>query len=381
MAIRTDFTIDWSASPRVITVAAPSTECVMQDLLDTLRYLEAQPTAMEDASIVSASGKEDLGGGTKVGLTVSLQNSVIGFEARPGPDWVTCSLIGGNLVAFDIDKVTTIEPTNPTAFVAIKATSSSSATLQEQDALQYSSYGGAVNIDVNSGHSGTEYPVGNAEYPVDNFPDAVLIANEKGFNKLNLRSNAVLGVGDDIIGFSLVGQNPIRTYVTITDAAITDNCEISECTVAGTLDGNTILRSCVLGSLNYVNGHIYQCGLSEGVIQLGGDVQATFTDCFSIVAGASTPTIDLGVTEQPLAVRGHVGGLRIQNKTNTAPTSIDMHSGHVIIDATVTSPLVILRGIAKVTNEADPSMIDLSGMVTTGTDGATKGDVYAAAYL
>ena len=117
MAIRSDFSIDWEQSPRVIIVDAPSTECTMQDLLDTLRWEESSVENMDNKPIVNASGKEPLGGGTKVGLTVALQNAVIGFEARPGPDWVTCNLSGGNLVAFDTDGVTDISPIYPTAYV------------------------------------------------------------------------------------------------------------------------------------------------------------------------------------------------------------------------------------------------------------------------
>lgn len=85
MAVRSDFTIDWNVSPRVIIVGAPSVECTMQDLLDTLRWEESQEKAMVYSPIVSASGKEPIGGGTLVGITVSLLNAVIGFEARSGP--------------------------------------------------------------------------------------------------------------------------------------------------------------------------------------------------------------------------------------------------------------------------------------------------------
>lgn len=58
----------------------------MQDILDTLRNEEAKTSNMDDLSIVSASGKEPLGAGTYVGLTVALQNATIGFEARSGPE-------------------------------------------------------------------------------------------------------------------------------------------------------------------------------------------------------------------------------------------------------------------------------------------------------
>ena len=60
MAIRNDVNIDWSVSPRVITVLAPSTEISMQDLYDTLRSMEASLVAMDNLFIVNWSWKEPL---------------------------------------------------------------------------------------------------------------------------------------------------------------------------------------------------------------------------------------------------------------------------------------------------------------------------------
>ena len=42
MAFRTDISIDWTTSPRIITLAAPSTEITIQELYDTLRDLEGR---------------------------------------------------------------------------------------------------------------------------------------------------------------------------------------------------------------------------------------------------------------------------------------------------------------------------------------------------
>lgn len=82
MATRNDITVLWSLSPRIITVAAPSTEVTIQDLHDTLRNLEDEPHNMTHNSLISTAGKESLGGGVTVGLTATLQNAVLSFESR-----------------------------------------------------------------------------------------------------------------------------------------------------------------------------------------------------------------------------------------------------------------------------------------------------------
>jgi len=101
MTIRTDLTVDWAVSPRIITVAAPSVEITIQDLHDTCRSLEAEPSAMDDKPLIESSGLESLDGVTKVGLTATLQNALVAFEARLGPEYIQCNASGGNLVAID----------------------------------------------------------------------------------------------------------------------------------------------------------------------------------------------------------------------------------------------------------------------------------------
>jgi hypothetical protein len=58
----------------------------MQDLVDTGRKLEDQFTeGVSFSKLLNASGKEELGGGVKVGITVALQNLLLAFEGRTTP--------------------------------------------------------------------------------------------------------------------------------------------------------------------------------------------------------------------------------------------------------------------------------------------------------
>ncbi len=368
MAIRNDFSIDWNQSPRIIIIASPSIECTMQDLLDTLRYMEAETSAMDNKPIVDASGKEVLDETTKVGITVTLQNAIIGFEARPGPDWVVCSFVGGNLVSVNTAGQT-IQSIHPTAYVTIKAQSSSSATLQEQDALQYASYGGVVSVDRDSPYSGTAYPVGNMEYPVNNIQDAVSIGGLKGFDNLYIRGNYDLGAGDNITRFTLVGQNPTNSYITIAAEAIVLDCTIFNAKISGILDGGATLKTCLINGLSYVNGYLVECAFTEEPIVLGGGAQANMLSCYSIVAGSATPTIDFGGSGQSLVVRGYSGGFKAINKTGLDPVSVDFESGHFFGDATCTNGVINVRGSYKLTdNVTPPCVINVEGRTAMHDD-------------
>lgn len=92
MAERTDLTTVWEESPRIVEVASPSTELVIQDLHDTLNSNTKQAShaddsleSLDDDPLIDSAGKEDLGGGIQVGITSTMLNSQIAFESRLTP--------------------------------------------------------------------------------------------------------------------------------------------------------------------------------------------------------------------------------------------------------------------------------------------------------
>lgn len=101
MAFRSDVVIDWTTSPRVITVLAPSTTITIQDLNDTIRVLEGgRVWAMSRPYILDSEGKFDLG--IKLtGISLRMVDAKLAFEARGGPTWAECTVTGGNLASVD----------------------------------------------------------------------------------------------------------------------------------------------------------------------------------------------------------------------------------------------------------------------------------------
>jgi hypothetical protein len=128
MAIRNDVTITWYTSPRILTVASPSVEISIQEIVDTCRNFEDVTPGEVYEFLIDAAGKEPLGGTVQVGITATLNNAQIAFEARLGPDWTLCTIGGGNIVAVD-ESGDSLDPRKPTAFVSVDRAASSSATL------------------------------------------------------------------------------------------------------------------------------------------------------------------------------------------------------------------------------------------------------------
>lgn len=75
-------TYDLRRSPRIAEVAAPSVELLVQDYVDTTRPFESSFEAMSHPFLITAGGKDDLGGGKLVDITLSERDLKLSFEAR-----------------------------------------------------------------------------------------------------------------------------------------------------------------------------------------------------------------------------------------------------------------------------------------------------------
>lgn len=117
--------LDFDFYNSIITVLAPDTSITIQELIDGIRDMEDEYIAMAYGHIADAYGKQDLGNGVKVGISLVLMSPWrVAFEARPGPDTVSCRIDGGNLVGG-----LNGNPIAPTAFTQVTMANSSSATI------------------------------------------------------------------------------------------------------------------------------------------------------------------------------------------------------------------------------------------------------------
>ena len=79
---------------KIINVLNPQTDVDVQDLYDACRQAEDSETGIQYEKITSASGKESLGSGVAVGLTIEL----LGWQLRFWEGNYIAKITGGNLV-------------------------------------------------------------------------------------------------------------------------------------------------------------------------------------------------------------------------------------------------------------------------------------------
>jgi len=107
MSERSDITPDFTLSPRIIWIDAPSTSLNAQDAVDTLRsktYGEASWDGMDNEEIfVKVSGKEELDADTDVGITIQFNDAKVAFQRDTTPTAT------GTVTTQDTDGITLID--------------------------------------------------------------------------------------------------------------------------------------------------------------------------------------------------------------------------------------------------------------------------------
>lgn len=430
-------------SPRLIEVLAPDTEISIQELVNLVRDWEDEDDNMSYDFLISAAGKESLGGGVTVGITATLNNAQVFFSPRSVPrdngigrtcdatdtlgrqlyvddadfiadgvqrgdlvynvttqssaavlevvdqytinhlqlsggsssEWtagdeyivfenVQCNISGGNLVAND-EFGSEINSTFNSFGTQIIRTASSSATLQELEAIQFSSFEGGITIDVDNltglAVSGTTYPTGTRLQPSNNLVDADFISDSRGIETFYVIGNLTLTNVEDWNRHLFVGESANKSMITLEASANITNCEFKEFTVTGTLDGSSLIERCVLKDLDYVDGFVFQCSFApNSTITLNPSSIANMLQCFSGQPGTLTPVIDCGGTGI-ISLRDYNGGIKITNYNGVSAHSIDLSSGQVILDSnTITSGVFVVRGVGKLIDE-------LGNNIPTGT--------------
>ena len=251
----------------------------------------------------------------------------------------------------------------------VSVRSANSAGLISSPAIEYSSYNQGVTVDIESSFTGTVFPVGTPQAPVNNLADALLICQYRGFDTIFVKRSMTIDSGGDYHGYTFVGESYTKTTITISDAANVFECEFRDAQLAGVLDGGSVLRDCRIFDLDYIDGIIEDCILdANGTILLSGSRFANIINCVSGRLDTLLdipPIIDMGGSGTSLAIRNYSGSIQIINKSGPENVDIDLSSGIVVLDPTVVSGTVQVRGSGQlIDNSSGTVIVDSDGLIS-----------------
>jgi hypothetical protein len=250
----------------------------------------------------------------------------------------------------------------------VSVRSANSAGLISSPAIEYSSYNQGVTVDIESSFTGTVFPVGTPQAPVNNLADAILICQYRGFDTIFVKRSMTIDSGGDYHGYTFIGESYTKTVITVSNVANVFECEFRDAQLAGILDGGSVLRGCRIFDLDYIDGIVEDCILdANGTILLSGSRFANIINCVSgrlDTLADIIPIIDMGGSGTSLGMRNYSGAIQIINKNGPENIDIDLSSGVVVLDETVTGGTIQVRGAGQLIDNSNGAIVDSAGLIS-----------------
>lgn len=302
-----------------------------------------------------------VGGVTLARVVEIINNYTVTFEDGP----YAVNLVGANSNVGDVIN-----------FNQVSVRSSNSAGLTFSEEINNQSYiGAAVYINSVSGLPGINFPRGTPTDPVNNFPDAYQIAQNRKFNNYHLGGNNFILTNLDVIaGSHWVGESIKSSILTLVGEDST-NCSFLKIGLKGVLNGEVFAEFCELENLSNVSGIFYKCLFKNSITLDNTAVDLiSFIDCNSSVAGPSPAIVDANNTTADIQFRNYTGGLNLENITEDINVSVDVLSGNVIISPSCTNGTIVIRGVTSVTDNSGPGCTVVYTSSTVGPSLQTLND-------
>lgn len=206
--------------------------------------------------------------------------------------------------------------------------------------------GGQVWIDTTASNTNTESFVdGVADNPVSTLAAANTVAGNVGLHQFYVEPGSSITFAasqtNEVFNgkqwtLALGGQDVGGSRIVGASSGVSGTC-------TGT---NPFFYECSIGAVTVPPCAMQTCGFSS-TVTLGSAGDFFFIDCFSQVAGASSPTLDMGgaVGATNVSIRRWSGGLTINNLAAGDVVSLDGTFGTITLNGA--DAQVEIRGIAK----------------------------------
>lgn len=246
----------------------------------------------------------------------------------------------------------------------------------------------AVFIDTVNGTPGTAVGIGTPTNPVDNITDAATIAARDNLREYRFRGPLTLN--DDLPDWTLIGLSSIANDELDLNGFDTSSTKIIGAKVTGTTSGQKMQwEGCEINGVSGQSGVFTDCGI-RGSLSGKANTESTYKECYSLVAGQTTPIYTLSANEL-LNLRNYSGGWHLHNSVAGNICTLEVDPGNVVIDADCSAGNVSVRGVGTLTDNSTGTVVNSDGfidstgladIITNGVDlKSINGSVLAAVLL
>lgn len=220
---------------------------------------------------------------------------------------------------------------------------------------------GCIWYDENSGITGTTYPYGTPEYPVNSEADAKTLCTSNKIKKIHIAGEFI--VPSVMNSYEFHGGGRYNTDDTVNfNTQDVDGCSFHECSITGNNSGGGLITAY---NCYFVNPTGLQGSFCDCMIQACSLVAAAVCDFHHCAGWQGTATITAG-TPNPLNLFGWTGNVQIATMTG-GTCNVWVQSGNVIIPASDTGGTINIYGISRIANATGGTVVNDYTVDTTVT--------------
>lgn len=239
--------------------------------------------------------------------------------------------------------------------------------LVEQLEVQHASFAGGVHVDTASPWGGTTFPTGTPRQPVNNIVDALAIANIRGLRIFYLYSGVVINTGLDFSNRQFVGATSSLTLAEVAAEADVQGCSFSNVVIRGVFNGTPRIRDCVVLDVTIPGGSLVDSSI-RGTVRLSSPSPLHVVNCRDGFHDELYPIVDFQGFPGDVGIHGWRGQLGFRNKSDASVVGIDIDTGQVILEPTVTNGTFLIRGVADLVDESTGSTsVESAGLLNPGS--------------
>ena len=320
--------------------------------------------------------------GATTSVSFTLCTDIVTIKSLTSSSEIICGLLGGDLI---IDSSCTGGNVVVTGVGDITNNSTLDINMNglvRGEEVQYAGFKEGITIDVLNGQAGTNYPVGTSAFPVNNIPDALVIAQARGFSILYVKGNVTLSSIDfpSYDGATIIGQGPKNSTITISGVIFTKS-NFQDCSLTGTFGNGSAIHAthCLIEDLYNISIDVHD-SILMGTIELNDSISSNFIDCIDGVPGSGAPIIEVNDCES-VGIWDYSGGIKLTNMT-TPGTSVSFNapSGRLIVDSTDTQGSIIARGVGSISGTTGGTTITQTDLLNRDTIADTTWDEATSAH-
>lgn len=254
----------------------------------------------------SVVGGDPITGTQNLGSTFFLEN---GWRIRPAESDHKLTIVG-NLYTREPGQSVFVPTIG--AFTVNTETRVSSLVDSSVSRLDLTQLLQGVYIDTVEGVSGTAEGVGVPTNPVNNIADAITIATRDKLRKFFIIEGTIV-LPQSLQGYTFIGESADFQATVDCNGQNVHGSKFENITLTGTLTGSVEANGCSLNVFSDLAGFFDNCEFVNN-FSIQSANSCVFANCFSGVAGASTPVCVFG-TNSTASFRNYSGGLELGSMT------------------------------------------------------------------